>query len=143
MVLGWATNPKSTSAFPFTSTDIVMICDQDPNPETHALLGAGCPLTKQSWKITEHLWPRDSMLLEHQQQPQARASWNCRRDSRSKTSQVAFTASVSQRPFGPYALQSGSAKPKAACNALFALWKDADPDIPILKRARAEYAKLQ
>ena len=24
----------------------------------------------------------------------------------------------------------------------FALWKDADPDIPILKAARAEYAKL-
>jgi hypothetical protein len=25
----------------------------------------------------------------------------------------------------------------------FALWKDADPDIPILKQAKAEYAKLQ
>jgi hypothetical protein len=25
----------------------------------------------------------------------------------------------------------------------FALWKDADPDIPILKEAKAEYAKLQ
>jgi hypothetical protein len=24
----------------------------------------------------------------------------------------------------------------------FALWKDADPDIPILKEAKAEYAKL-
>ena len=24
-----------------------------------------------------------------------------------------------------------------------ALWKDADPDIPILKEAKAEYAKLQ
>jgi hypothetical protein len=23
------------------------------------------------------------------------------------------------------------------------LWKDADPDIPILKQAKAEYAKLQ
>ena len=23
------------------------------------------------------------------------------------------------------------------------LWKDADPDLPILKQARAEYAKLQ
>jgi hypothetical protein len=23
------------------------------------------------------------------------------------------------------------------------LWKDADPDIPILKEAKAEYAKLQ
>ena len=25
----------------------------------------------------------------------------------------------------------------------FALWKDADPDIPILKEAKAEYVKLQ
>jgi len=25
----------------------------------------------------------------------------------------------------------------------FALWKDANPDIPILKEAKAEYAKLQ
>jgi len=26
---------------------------------------------------------------------------------------------------------------------LCSLWKDADPDIPILKQAKAEYAKLQ
>jgi eukaryotic-like serine/threonine-protein kinase len=26
---------------------------------------------------------------------------------------------------------------------LFAIWKDADPDLPLLKQARAEYAKLQ
>jgi hypothetical protein len=25
----------------------------------------------------------------------------------------------------------------------FTLWKDADPDVPILKQAKAEYAKLQ
>ncbi len=31
----------------------------------------------------------------------------------------------------------------AAYNDFFALWKDADPDIPILKEAKAEYAKLQ
>jgi tetratricopeptide (TPR) repeat protein/predicted Ser/Thr protein kinase len=31
----------------------------------------------------------------------------------------------------------------AAYRDFFALWKDADPDIPILKEAKAEYAKLQ
>jgi len=41
-----------------------------------------------------------------------------------------------------YALQGDTAKAKAAYNAFFALWKDADPDIPILKEAKAEYAKL-
>jgi tetratricopeptide (TPR) repeat protein len=32
---------------------------------------------------------------------------------------------------------------KATYQDFFALWKDADPDIPILKEAKAEYAKLQ
>jgi hypothetical protein len=32
---------------------------------------------------------------------------------------------------------------KAAYQEFFTLWKDADPDVPILKQARAEYAKLQ
>jgi hypothetical protein len=42
-----------------------------------------------------------------------------------------------------------STKPAARMRALAAykdfltLWKDANPDIPILKRAKAEYAKLQ
>jgi hypothetical protein len=32
---------------------------------------------------------------------------------------------------------------RKAYQDFFALWKDADPDIPILKQAKAEYAKLQ
>ena len=31
----------------------------------------------------------------------------------------------------------------AAYQTFLTLWKDADPDIPILKEAKAEYAKLQ
>jgi hypothetical protein len=31
----------------------------------------------------------------------------------------------------------------AAYKEFFALWKDADEDIPVLKEAKAEYAKLQ
>ncbi len=34
------------------------------------------------------------------------------------------------------------AKARAAYQDFFALWKDADPDIPILRQAQAEYAKL-
>jgi hypothetical protein len=34
-------------------------------------------------------------------------------------------------------------KAKAAYQDFFTLWKDADPDIPILKQARAEYARLK
>jgi eukaryotic-like serine/threonine-protein kinase len=42
-----------------------------------------------------------------------------------------------------YVLQGDTAKARAAYQDFFALWKDADPDIPILKQAKAEYAKLQ
>jgi eukaryotic-like serine/threonine-protein kinase len=42
-----------------------------------------------------------------------------------------------------YALQGDTAKSRTAYQDFFALWKDADPDIPILKQAKAEYAKLQ
>jgi hypothetical protein len=37
----------------------------------------------------------------------------------------------------------GAAEARAAYQDFLTLWKDADPDIPILKEAKAEYAKLQ
>ena len=42
-----------------------------------------------------------------------------------------------------YALQSDAPKARAAYQDFFALWKDADPDIPVLTDAKSEYAKLQ
>jgi tetratricopeptide (TPR) repeat protein len=42
-----------------------------------------------------------------------------------------------------YAMTGDSAKAKAAYQDFLALWKDADPDVPILKQAKAEYAKLK
>jgi eukaryotic-like serine/threonine-protein kinase len=42
-----------------------------------------------------------------------------------------------------YVIEGDTAKARAAYQDFFALWKDADPDIPILKEAKAEYAHLQ
>ena len=42
-----------------------------------------------------------------------------------------------------YVLQGDAVKARAAYQNFLTLWKDADPDIPILKEAKAEYAKLQ
>jgi serine/threonine protein kinase/tetratricopeptide (TPR) repeat protein len=42
-----------------------------------------------------------------------------------------------------FAMQGDTAKAKNAYQAFLTLWKDADSDIPILKQAKAEYAKLQ
>ena len=51
----------------------------------------------------------------------------------------AIQASTSQGPDADPA----RVRALAAYKDFLALWKDADPDIPILKEARAEYAKLQ
>ncbi len=41
-----------------------------------------------------------------------------------------------------YAISGDSARARKAYQDFFALWKEADPDTPILKRAKAEYAQL-
>jgi hypothetical protein len=42
-----------------------------------------------------------------------------------------------------YTISGDADKAKAAYEEFFVLWQDADPDIPIYKQAKAEYAKLQ
>jgi ATP/maltotriose-dependent transcriptional regulator MalT len=42
-----------------------------------------------------------------------------------------------------YAMQGDTAKARAAYEEFFKLWKDADPEIPILKEAKSEYVKLE
>jgi eukaryotic-like serine/threonine-protein kinase len=42
-----------------------------------------------------------------------------------------------------YVLQGAIPKAKAAYQDFLTLWKDADPDIPVLQKAKAEYAKLE
>jgi tetratricopeptide (TPR) repeat protein len=41
-----------------------------------------------------------------------------------------------------YAMSGDPAKARTAYQDFLTLWKDADPDIPILKQAKAEYVKL-
>jgi hypothetical protein len=41
-----------------------------------------------------------------------------------------------------YVLRTDTERARAAYQDFFALWNDADPDIPVLKEARAEYANL-
>jgi hypothetical protein len=42
-----------------------------------------------------------------------------------------------------YALQGDNARSRLAYQDFFALWKDADPDVPLLREVKAEYAKVQ
>jgi eukaryotic-like serine/threonine-protein kinase len=41
-----------------------------------------------------------------------------------------------------YALAGDAAKSRGAYNDFFAIWKDADPNVPVLLQAKSEYAKL-
>jgi hypothetical protein len=42
-----------------------------------------------------------------------------------------------------FAMRGDTAKAGAAYQEFLTLWKEADPDIPILLQAKAEYVKLQ
>jgi Tfp pilus assembly protein PilF len=42
-----------------------------------------------------------------------------------------------------YALQGDRANSRLAYQDFLALWKDADSDVPLLKEAKEEYAKVQ
>ncbi|HLW99078.1 MAG TPA: protein kinase [Candidatus Acidoferrales bacterium] len=42
-----------------------------------------------------------------------------------------------------YAMKGDTTKARAAYQDFLTLWKDADPDVPILKEAKAEYARLR
>jgi eukaryotic-like serine/threonine-protein kinase len=42
-----------------------------------------------------------------------------------------------------YAMQGDNAKARTAYQDFFAMWKDADPDVPVLRAAKAEYEKLK
>jgi eukaryotic-like serine/threonine-protein kinase len=42
-----------------------------------------------------------------------------------------------------FALSGDRTEARVAYQYFFTLWKDADPDVPVLKEAKAEYAKLK
>jgi tetratricopeptide (TPR) repeat protein len=75
-----------------------------------------------------------------------------------KRAEVEFQRIVDQRGFAKltavcplahlglaraYVLDGETAKARIAYQDFLGLWKDADPDAPILKQAKSEYAKLQ
>ena len=62
---------------------------------------------------------------------------------------AAFRYSYSLRPLArlqlgrAYVMSGDKNKAKGAYQDFLTLWKDADADIPVLRQAKAEYAKLQ
>ena len=64
-------------------------------------------------------------------------------DHRSRVMNVEWAALARLGLGRAYAMQGDTAKAKEAYQDFLALWNDADPDIPVLQQAKAEYAKLR
>jgi eukaryotic-like serine/threonine-protein kinase len=86
---------------------------------------------------------RGLAYLKSRQGPEAAAEFQKILDHRG-VCQTAPECSVARLQLGrARALSGDHAGARAAYQDFLALWKDADPDVPILKEAKAEYAKLQ
>ncbi len=86
---------------------------------------------------------RGGAYLQMKQGPQAAAEFQKILDHRSALGVTPYISLAKLGLARAYALSGGSAKARTAYQDFFTLWKDADADIPILKSAKAEYAKLQ
>jgi len=107
-------------------------------------LEAAAPYELAQW--VANLYPAyvrgQAYLLEHDGAAAA-AEFQKMLDHRGIVKNV-VTGSLAHLQIGrAYVMAGDTAKAKAAYQDFFGLWKDADLDIPILKQAKAEYAKLQ
>jgi serine/threonine protein kinase/Tfp pilus assembly protein PilF len=96
--------------------------------------------------IEESLYPvyvrGQAYLLAHQGKAAA-AEFQNLLDHRGVMGNFVTGALASLQLGRAYAMAGENGKAQAAYQDFLTLWKDADPDMPILKQAKAEYAKLQ
>jgi hypothetical protein len=94
--------------------------------EAYLAAGQGYPAAAEFQKILDH-----SGIV-----------WNCWTGALAHLGVARANALQSRTTQGAEA-DAARVRALAAYKEFLALWKDADPDIPILKDAKAEYAKLQ
>jgi serine/threonine protein kinase/tetratricopeptide (TPR) repeat protein len=81
--------------------------------------------------------------LRNKQGAEAAAEFQKVIDHRRALGAVAYVSLARLGLARSYALAGDSSKARIAYQDLFNEWKDADPDLPLLKEAKAEYAKVQ
>ncbi len=89
------------------------------------------------------IYIRGEALLAQKKGQAAAAEFQKLLDNRSVSPNEIFPALAQLGLARAYALSGDSAKARTAYQDFLAIWKDADPDIPILLQAKSEYAKLQ
>ncbi len=85
---------------------------------------------------------RGLAFLQSKQAAEAAAEFQKILDSRGALGATPYMALAKLGLARAAVLAGDSAKARTAYQDLFALWKDADPDLPILKTSKAEYEKL-
>jgi serine/threonine protein kinase/Flp pilus assembly protein TadD len=97
--------------------------------------------TAEPWSALYPTYLRGQAFLRERQGEAAVAEFQKMLDHRQLN--ITVTQSVAYLQLGrAYALSGDMSKAKSAYETFLALWKDADSGLPILKEARAEYAKL-
>jgi tetratricopeptide (TPR) repeat protein len=96
-----------------------------------------------SWTGLYPVFVRGEAYLAAHQGPQAAAEFQKILDHRGIVWNSPIGALAHLQLGRSYAMAGNTAKAKAAYQDFLTLWKDADPDIPVLKQAKAEYGNLQ
>jgi serine/threonine protein kinase/tetratricopeptide (TPR) repeat protein len=102
----------------------------------------GIPGNSTFWTNLYPVYVRGEAFLASHQGVQAAAEFQKIVDRRGVVANEPIGALAHLGLARSYALAGDAAKSRTAYNAFLALWKDADPNIPILKEANSESAKL-
>lgn len=95
------------------------------------------------WRILGPVYVRGEAFLMARRGAEAAAEFHKFIEHRGLTANSP-TAMLAHLQLGrAYALMGDNASAKAQYREFLSLWKDADPDVPVLKQARAEYAELK
>ncbi len=89
------------------------------------------------------VYVRGVAYLQTRNGPEAAREFQKMLDHRTLTANATSSALTHLGLARARVLEGNISAGRSAYQDFFALWKDADPDIPILKEAKAEYAKLQ
>jgi len=99
--------------------------------------------TPYSWYALYPAFVRGEAFLAARQGKEATAEFQKVLDQRGLVQNEPIGALAHLGLARAYVLQGDTARARTAYQYFLTLWKDADPDIPALKQAKAEYAKLQ
>ena len=106
-------------------------------------LGVPVPYGAYNWAALYPVFVRGEAHLAAHQGSEAAAEFQKILDHRGIVLNSPIGALAHLQIGRAFEMQGDTAKARAAYQDFLTLWKDADLDIPILKQAKAEYAKLQ